>query len=500
MISSPWAFDASDIEVDQEDVRRGGLRTFVRLAWPILEPATPFIPNWHIDCICDHLEAVTKGDLRRVIFNVPPGSCKSLLISVLWPVYHWILYPSDRFLTASHADTLSIRDALKSRRVMQSEWFRACWGDIVKLTGDQNQKSRYENNRTGYRIATHVGGATGERAKIKILDDPHNIEQAHSKKIREGVVDWVRQTWSQRESDPRTSVDVVVMQRLHDLDVSGYLLKEVGGYEHVRIPMRYVPEHHFKTSIGWEDPRKTTGESLMWEVRWNEEDVKRKEALLGTLGTSGQLQQHPVPLEGNLVKKSWFRYFDTVVSVTKEVFYILHRPEGDLTIARKQCTIIFTVDLAASQSTMADYTVVSVWAVVHELGALLWLDCTKDRMEGPDQRELITKLYETWKPDLIGVESNAYQLTMFQDLIREGLPGYKIKSDHDKISRFIPAGNSYKNGIVYHPVAASWLTDVETELLHFPNGEHDDCVDTCSFAYGMLRNVMGGGTMDVTGT
>ena len=259
---------------------------FLRGAWPILEPATPFLDNWHIGCMAEHLQAASEGHVRKLIINVPPGSLKSVCCSVSWPAWHWIQWPHDRFLTGSHSMDLSGRDSLKSRRLIQSDWYQSRWGDQFHLTGDLNTKTRYENNKTGFRVATSVGSATGERARLKILDDPHEIEEAESDTVREATVDWVRSTWAERESDSVSSIDVVVMQRLHNRDTCGYLL-ELGGYTHVMLPMEYDPRRKFVSSVTapWltikEDPRTEPGE-LLFPNRWPQTEVDLKKLRLGT--------------------------------------------------------------------------------------------------------------------------------------------------------------------------------------------------------------------------
>ena len=139
------------------------LRYFVECAWPVLEPSTPFVPGWHLDAICEHLEAVNAGQIRNLLINIPPRHMKSLAVAVFWPVWTWLSHPEFRWLFSSYALSLSIRDSLKCRRLIESKWFQDRWSKKFQLTSDQNAKMRFENNRTGYRIATSVGGAaTGE--------------------------------------------------------------------------------------------------------------------------------------------------------------------------------------------------------------------------------------------------------------------------------------------------------------------------------------------------
>src|ERR1017187_4132434 len=199
-------------EIEAELAARS-LREFVRQAWPIVEPSTPFVPGWHIDAIIDHLGAVSYGHIRNLLINVPPRHMKSLLVSVLWPAWEWTRSPARRWLFSSYAATLSIRDSVKCRRLLESPWYKARWGHVFMLTGDQNAKMRFDNNRSGYRLSTSVGGAvTGEGGDRIVCDDPHNVADVTSDAIRKSAIDWWDIAMSTRVNDPKTSAMVIVMR------------------------------------------------------------------------------------------------------------------------------------------------------------------------------------------------------------------------------------------------------------------------------------------------
>jgi hypothetical protein len=199
------------------------VREFVRQAWPIVESSTPFVPGWHIDAIIDHLETVSRGQIRNLLINVPPRHMKSLLVAVLWPAWEWIRFPERRWLYSSYAASLSIRDSVKCRRLIESPWYRGLWGDRFVLTGDQNTKGRFDNNRSGYRIATSVGGAaTGEGGDRIVCDDPNNVNEVESDSVRRATNEWFDVVMSTRvNDDPKTTAKVVVMQRCHEQDLAG---------------------------------------------------------------------------------------------------------------------------------------------------------------------------------------------------------------------------------------------------------------------------------------
>ncbi len=282
-------------------------REFVRQAWPVVEPATPFVPGWHIDAIIEHLEAMSRGQIRNLLINVPPRHMKSLLVSVFWPAWEWILFPERRWLYSSYAAQLSIRDSVKCRRLIESPWYQKNWGKVFALTSDQNTKGRFDNNRSGYRLATSVGGAaTGEGGDRIVCDDPHNVQEAESDAIRKATVDWWDVVISTRVNDPKTAVKLVVMQRCHQQDLSGHLLEQ-GGWEHLCLPAEYEGPGRV-TSIGWSDPRTVHGE-LLWPERFGPNEIESLKISLGSYAAAGQLQQRPSPSGGGLIKRHWFRYW-----------------------------------------------------------------------------------------------------------------------------------------------------------------------------------------------
>lgn len=492
MILTP-SLQTTDEQESVEAIRRWGFREYVRQAWSILEPATQFVDNWHIDCLCDHLQAVTDGQLRKIIFNLPPGGMKSLVISVFWPSWHWTKLPADRFLTASYTDVLSIRDALKSRRVIQSQWYQNRWGDRFRLTGDQNAKSRYDNDKTGYRIATHVGGATGERAKIRILDDPHNIEDAESDAIRESTVNWVRTTWSEREADPRTSADIVVMQRLHQRDVSGVLLEDIGGFEHVMLPMRFETARASRTMI-WHDPRTREGE-LLWPIRWDETIVQEKEKRLGAYSAAGQLQQRPAPEHGGILQRHWFRYWQrpgdslppVMVKLPNGTFESIEPVELPYTFDR----VVQSWDMTFDEGKKSDYVVGQQYGV-KEADTFL-IDQVRGQMDFVKTLSAVEAFNQTHQR--YGgkklVEKKANGAAIISSLQRK-IPGFvPHPGNDDKVARAHAYAHLVESGNFFlpHPHLFPWVEAFIEECTVYPNGAYDDQVVAWSQAMDDLHKV-----------
>lgn len=455
---------------------------FVRFAWPHVDDS-PFVDGWHIKAICDHLQAVQDVRIKNLLINVPPGCGKSILVSVLWPVWCWIKKPSSRFMCASYSADLSTRDAVKARYLIASAWFQLRWGRLFAFASDQNMKTKYENDKKGWRIATSVGGRiTGEHPDFVVVDDPHNATEALSDAKREEVVEWWNGAMSTR-GVARGVRKVVIMQRLHEEDLSGVILK-AGDFEHICLPMRFEKDRMPTTSIGWNDPRKVEGELMFPEV-FPEKAVKGMELNLARRA-AGQLQQRPTPADGDVFRKSWFKYY--------RIENDLIRCRGGGSYRLKDCWIFATVDLAVSEDQDADYTVIKVFAVAKDSSTFL-LARHRERMIAPKIVPALKATARRWKCDWIGIEAVAFQLAIVQQARREGLTVKKLTPKGDKVARANSATGRMEAGMVYFPEEAEWLTELENELLAFPNGKHDDQVD--ALVYGLIEIGRVCGAIDV---
>jgi predicted phage terminase large subunit-like protein len=295
---------ATGLSPTRVELVRRSLRDFIRfIVWPVAEPATPFVGGFHIDAICEHLEAVTRRQIRDLLITVPPRHTKSLCTSVAWPSWDWIDHSEHRFLSCSYADDLSTEHAVLSRRVIESERYQAAWGERFQLATDQNVKTHFENTKRGYRIATSVGGTgTGRGGDFLLADDPHNLKKIHSEVDRLAVIKWYREVWSSRFNDPKTGCRVVIMQRGHEDDLAGHLLRQ-GGYVHLNLPTEFDPKRVCVTPIGWKDPRTKEGE-LLWPQRFGPAEVAVAKRDLTAGPFAGQHNQQPAPAEGTLFKRA----------------------------------------------------------------------------------------------------------------------------------------------------------------------------------------------------
>lgn len=301
-------------ELIRRRIPRIRLYDFGKQAWPIIEPSTPLIENWHMGAVAEHLEAVALGQIRKLIINQPPGTSKSTWLSVMWQPWIWTFWPGFRGIFTAYHGPLATRDCMKSRRIIDSKWYKEEFAFDWAITHDQNEKTLFENTATGIRQSFGRGtGGLGFRGHAVACDDPINADDVKSPKERKKCIDWWNETISQRGSDPKTFMLIVTMQRLHDEDLSGYLIKQ-GGYQLLKLPTEYNPKRSVMTvrivegqEVVWEDPRTETGE-LIDKQRYSPELVAEAKRILHT-AYSGQHDQEPALTTGNIFKKDRWRFW-----------------------------------------------------------------------------------------------------------------------------------------------------------------------------------------------
>jgi len=493
-MADPRVRDAMEVNWSEAD-----LRTYMESAWHIVEPATRFRPNWHIDAIADHLQAVSEGHIRRLIINIPPRHMKSLQTAVLWPTWDWgpANHPHRRWLFASYAMSLSIRDSLKCRRLIQSPWYQARWGSRFKLTNDQNAKIRFDTDKTGYRLATSVDGAlTGEGGDIIVVDDPHNATEGESETIRQSTLDWWDAAMSTRLNDPKTGAYVIVMQRLHEADLCGHILSREHDWEHLCLPARYESEHPtpIRSSMSYLDERKVDG-ALLWPDRVGETELSELETRLGPYRAAGQLQQRPAPAEGGLFQRAYFRYFEN-----KGDYYLCQ--ETGRRVHRRNCWRFMTIDTAMTTNKMSDYNVRMVFDVerVPQLkgpetaGEMFLIDMFRQQTTAPLFEEQLIIDHGRFRPMFMAIEGVSDGLAMYQRLRQSNLPVRRMRyydevwSIPDKRTKAIMAETHMAMHKVRFDVDCPQLGELERELLTFPNALHDDMVDGLSMGCHLAYN------------
>lgn len=452
------------IDVQRERARRS-FASFVKMGWHVLEPTAELKWGWALDAICEHLEAVSKGDIKRLLMNVPPGCMKSLLTGVFWPAWEWGPQerPSTRYLGTAHKEPLAIRDSLKCRRLIQSEWYQSRWP--VKLTGDQNAKSKFENDKTGFREAMPFTSMTGSRGDRVILDDPLSVDDALSDADLAAAELTFTEALPTRVNNEQSAI-VVIMQRLHERDTSGLIIAKDLGYEHLMLPMRFEPERRCTTSIGFTDPRTTDGE-LLFPERFTEQGVRELEKVLGQYGTAGQLQQRPAPRGGGMFKKGWFNIVHAVPAGTVFVRgWDLAATEGagdwtaGVKIGRQPNGRFIVVAREREQ-----YSAAKVEQLIKNTASHDGYSCRISLPQDPGQA---------------GKSQVGYLIL--------GLAGYQVSSSvesGDKETRARPFASQAEAGNV-DILYADWNDSYLEELCAFPNAKHKDQVDATSRAFNEL--------------
>lgn len=429
----------------------------------MLEPEAKYVHGWHIDAICEHLEAVTAGEINRLLINVPPGAMKSLLTSVLWQAWEWgpRNLASLRYLTTSFNDGPVKRDTRKTRDLILSDWYRLLWPEI-ELT--RTAELSFANSKTGTREGVAFGSLTSQRGDRLVIDDPHSTETAESEADREATTRRFREGAQNRLNDQNRSAIVVIMQRLHMDDVSGVIEQYGMDYEHLLIPMEFEPSRTKTTSIGWKDPRKSENE-LMCPERWDRKTVRKLEHDLGDYAFAGQYQQRPAPREGGMFKVDRITIVDNA-------------PAGGRTVRGW--------DIAGSVRKKSPYTAGGKLRLMPN-GDLYVLDMRRERKKiGAAEQMIVDTAFE----DDAGVRQSLPQdpgsagLSQKNKLAGElgGIDFRFSPESGSKEDRAIPLASQVEAEKVYF-VRADWNEPLKDEMRNFPSGSFKDQVDALSRAY-----------------
>jgi hypothetical protein len=471
---------------------RRRLADFVRAAWPVVEPGRPLIWGWHLDAVCEHLEAVTRGDLCNLIITIPPGCTKSRTVGVFWPAWTWLRWPEARWLFLANAEDLATRESLACRRLVESEWFRGHYPDAVKITGDQNAKEWYENERAGHRQSMSIlASVTGKKGDLVCVDDANDAEKVQSEAVRNQINGRWDNAIYDRVIDFKAGRRVVIGQRTHPNDLIGHIKATGPEFVELCVPEEFDPARRVTLPTGWTDPRTAAGEFL----RPDQFGPKEKEAAvrrLGTIGYNCKHNQNPTNPEGNRFKKEWFLHRYT----HRGDYLVLHRPgeAAGYEVNVWQCRRFGTCDPATSAKTAADFTVLGAWLVTprHDL---VWLDCDRFRAEIPDQLPRLLAFCDKWKLASMGIEAVASNQALLQLASRSRVPARRLNPlGQDKLVRAATALVLAEARRVWLPApgvrAGFPLDEVEGELLTFSGDEklddHDDVPDCLSYAAKLL--------------
>lgn len=406
---------------------------------------------------------------------------KSLIVSVFWPAWVWLERPEWRGLFSAYAGDLALRDSVRCRSILEHPWYRSTFQPQWELSGDQNAKSYFENTRKGFRLSLSVGGkATGFRGDALVVDDPLNAKEQHSEAAREEVKFWWDQVMSSRLNDMRVGAKVVIMQRLHEDDLSGHVLAK-GGYEHLCLPTEFEPARRSTTSIGFADPRQLPGELLFPEM-FPAPVVDGIKKDLGGAGFAGQHQQRPNPAGGGLFQRHQWRYWQPVGASLPPV--VIRNLDGTLTqiepveIPEFLDGMAQSWDCAFKGNESADFVAGQVWG---RRGASHFLfDQVHERLTFTATQKAIRDLSARWPDALLKLVEDKANGTAVMDSLRQEVPGLvPVEPQGGKYARasavhpLVEAGNVF----VPHPSLAPWVDGFLVECESFPRGAHDDQVD-----------------------
>lgn len=441
---------------DLDALAREDFGFFARRAFIELHGGT-YQDNWHIEAIAHALTQATTGDVRRLIIAMPPRSLKSFLASACLPAWLLGCDPGQKIVCASYAQKLSEEFAFETRRLMQTAWYRG----VFPLTHLDPKKSNLEvlaTTRGGQRRATSVGGSlTGLGGNLIILDDPIKAADAHSEVARENAMQWYGGTVASRLDDPKKGRIIVIAQRLHQQDLPGQLLDQ-GNWDLLELPL-----------VEWRDRQIPLGNGrhanrpaghILHEERIGEEEIARLRSEMGERDFEAQYNQRPMPPGGALFKGEWLKRYKTPPQP--------HQVQG----------IFQSWDTAYEIQEHNDYSVCSTWALSGKQCYLL--DVYREKLAFPDLEKAIYNQRKEWQADLVVLERAGSGISLAQNIRRRGGAPWlqDIGPEGSKQDRASQQTPKFERGEIFLPEEAPWLRTFEDELLAFPNGKHDDQVDS----------------------
>jgi predicted phage terminase large subunit-like protein len=451
-----------------------------------VSPGDPFIMNWHITALTHALSRVQRRRVRRLIVNMPPRSLKSLITSVAFVA--WVLGhdPARVIACVSYSAELGALFHRLFRLVVNSEWYRALF-PCMRIAKETETEA--VTTLGGRRYVVGFGGSfTGQGAHIIIVDDPLRADDAQSDKVRGATNEWFRTTVFSRLDDKENGAIIVVAQRLHEDDLPGNLLAE-GGWESLVLPA--YAEEDLEIPIGPNVVHYYRRGEVLQPDREPRSLLEEIERIVGPIIFAAQYQQAPVPAKGNLVQREWLQFYDQPP---------VHHPGTQ---------ILQSWDVATSLSATSDYSVCTTWH--NDGGKSFLLDVWRGRLLYPDLKSMVVTLARQHRANVILIEYAGSGRDLVQEFkahrVLDIPTPIGVPVVGDKAGRMVAQTARFAAGDVYLPRHAPWLTMYMNELLAFPNGRHDDMVDSTSqylnCADGFrrwVRRVATGGIMVFSGT
>ncbi len=465
--------------------------------------------NWHLSAIAEHLVYVTQGEIRFLMICLPPRHQKSTLLSVLWPVWHWLQKPETQFLSASVDERLALRDSRLSRRLIESPWFNRHYPGEIQLLEDENQARLYKNTANGARaIASTRGRVVGDGGDIQIGDDFHDAAKVEHDKVRQSSLDWHDNQWRSRVNNPNTSQKVYAGQRTHSSDIYGHVLEQEGHrwvklilpleFDTKRICVTY-PNDGTGVKAGapqiFRDPRQEEGE-LLHPRHFNAQTAAAERDIMSTRAWNAQYQQQPEGSGGLILKRAWWKQW---------CWPEWHPQAGQERPLPAFTEIIQSWDTAFEADEENDFSARTTWGLfINEephrdpaTGRIttseprtcaLLLDWFEDRIEYPSLRDEAIRSFNEYAPDRILIEKKASGHSLIQELRKKSLPvkGFLLKDGGDLTARVHTASLMLEKGCIYY-VPRKWSFKLIEQVAKFPSGDHDDTESSLAMAWQYMR-------------
>jgi predicted phage terminase large subunit-like protein len=446
---------------------RRDFRAFTHKVFATLSPGQLFINSWHLDAIAWHMERVRRGEIKRLIINMPPRSLKSIMASVAYPAFLLGLDPTRRIICVSYSGELAKKHSNDHRAVLESDWYRKVFPE-TRIGPFKNTETEIELTARGFRLATSIGGTlTGRGGDIIIIDDPLKPDDAMSETKRSAANQWFTNTLLSRLDDKSTGAIIIVMQRVHIDDLTGFLTDQSDEWEVVNLPA--IATHDQAVPVwGGKTHLRTLGDVLSPE-REPLAVLEHIKAQMGGDAFSAQYQQSPAPPGGAMVKRAWIRRYN------------------DLPPKLDQLFVLQSWDTASKGGPENDWSVCTTWIVTRKKQYYL-VDVWRGRVDYPSLKARTLELARKWKARRILVEDTGAGTSLVQELCTQLSGIIAVRPEKDKASRMAAASAKFEAGQVFLPERESWLPDLESELFVFPGGRNDDQCDSISQALNDDKN------------
>lgn len=471
-----------------KEALKNDLATFVKKGFKVLDPKTKLIWNWHLDLICEYLQAVYNGEIKRLIINVPPRSLKSIMVNVCYPAWALVNNPSYKTISASFRSSLSVKHNIGTRSIITSLWFQKFFPE-VELSESQNSKSLFETTaKGGKECSTMKSPPTGSGANCIIIDDPHNTSEAESETERTKICESFGSSFMTRLNNQKEDSVIVVMQRLHDLDLTGYLLSkekkskddilDSENWVHLKIPAIAEEDIIYHYPNSQEIFKIFKKGEFLCEERLSKRVLDNIKKDMGSYSFEGQYQQNPSPPGGGMVKSNWWMRYKLP-------------PE------RTGCEVYISLDAAGKKGIGNDPSVFTIWYKKGDLEHYL-IEVIREKLEFPELKKKAKLLLQKWNPNAFLIEDASSGQALIQDLKTEtayNIVGITDSLQFSKSVRLESCVSMIEGGFVFIPavidafgIPVDWVEEYTQELERFPRAPNDDQVDSTTLYLNYIRN------------